>query len=61
MYNSLKLSVSAHKLCVALECVDEIKNLFTNIEYNSSTVYFAVQRHYQLKSVHHCGIICLRF
>ena len=27
--------ISLTKLCVALECVDEIKNLFTNIEYNS--------------------------
>ena len=27
--------ISLTKLCVALDCVDEIKNLFTNIEYNS--------------------------
>ena len=27
--------ISLTKLCVALECVDEIKNLFTNVEYNS--------------------------
>ena len=27
--------ISLTKLCVALECVDEIRNLFTNVEYNS--------------------------
>ena len=27
--------ISLTKLCVALECVDEIKNLFTNVEYTS--------------------------
>jgi len=23
------------KLCIALDCVDEIRNLFTNVEYTS--------------------------
>ena len=27
--------ISLTKLCVALDCVDEIKNLFTNVEYGS--------------------------
>ena len=27
--------ISLTKLCVALECVDEIKNMFTNVEYGS--------------------------
>jgi len=27
--------ISLTKLCVALDCVDEIKNLFTNVEYSS--------------------------
>ena len=27
--------ISLTKLCVALDCVDEIRNLFTNVEYNS--------------------------
>lgn len=27
--------ISLTKLCVALECVDEIRNLFTNVPYNS--------------------------
>lgn len=27
--------LSLTKLCVALDCVDEIKNLFTQVEYNS--------------------------
>ena len=27
--------LSLTKLCVALDCVDEIKNLFTNVEYRS--------------------------
>ena len=26
---------SLTKLCVALDCADEIKNLFTNVEYGS--------------------------
>lgn len=27
--------ISLTKLCVALDCADEIRNLFTNVEYNS--------------------------
>ena len=27
--------ISLTKLCVALDCVDEMKNLFTNVEYGS--------------------------
>ena len=27
--------ISLTKLCVALDCVDEIRNLFTNVEYSS--------------------------
>lgn len=27
--------ISLTKLCVALDCVDEIRNLFTNVPYNS--------------------------
>ena len=27
--------ISLTKLCVALDCADEIKNLFTNVEYGS--------------------------
>ena len=27
--------ISLTKLCVALDCVDEISNLFTNVEYSS--------------------------
>lgn len=27
--------ISLTKLCVALDCVDEIRNPFTNVEYNS--------------------------
>ena len=27
--------LSLTKLCVAVDCVDEIKNLFTNVEYRS--------------------------
>ena len=42
-YGSIKRSetsgqislISLTKLCVALDCVDEIRNLFTNVEYSS--------------------------
>ena len=27
--------ISLTKICVALDCVEEIKNLFTNVEYGS--------------------------
>ena len=27
--------ISLTKLCVALDCVDEMRNLFTNVEYSS--------------------------
>lgn len=27
--------ISLTKLCMALDCVDEIRNLFTNVPYNS--------------------------
>lgn len=27
--------ISLTKICVALDCVDEIRNLFTNVEYGS--------------------------
>jgi len=27
--------ISLTKLCIALDCVDEIRNLFTNVEYTS--------------------------
>ncbi len=27
--------ISLTKLCVALDCVDELRNLFTNVEYRS--------------------------
>lgn len=27
--------ISLTKLCVALDCVDEIRNLFTNVEYSN--------------------------
>lgn len=27
--------ISLTKLCVALDCVDELRNLFTNVEYSS--------------------------
>lgn len=27
--------ISLTKLCVALDCIDEIRNLFTNVEYSS--------------------------